>query len=298
VTTNARLRALVELADTGSVRAAARRLVVTEASVSSALAALAAELGVKLLDRDGRGVRLTPAGRRYAGYARQILGLHDEALVAARAEAAPERGTVRLAAVTTAGEHLIPDLLASFRATYPDVTLGLEVAPRGVVWPMLANHEVDLVVAGRPPESVAARIRAIGPNTLVVVGPPALASGFDPAEVTWLLREPASGVRATTVSLLESMDLRPAVLTLGSHGAVVAATAAGLGVALVSRQAVRKDLRDGSLIELPVTGTPMHRPWHVVSQPTPTATTELLVGHLLADRSLGWRRPIIERLVS
>ncbi|HEX4358168.1 MAG TPA: LysR family transcriptional regulator [Pseudonocardia sp.] len=335
MTTNARLRALVELADTGSVRAAAQRLVVTEASVSGAISALAAEVGVPLLDRDGRGVRLTAAGLRYVGYARRILGLHEEALAAARGEADPAHGTLRLAAVTTAGEHLLPSLLASFRAAYPAVVLGLEVAPRQAVWPKLANHEVDLVVAGRPPSGGPARVRAVRPNSLVVVGPPSAAAGFeggplpaasevgaadpagsepagskpagsepagsepaafepaafDPATATWLLREPESGIRATTTALLSALEIVPPQLTLGSHGAVVAAAVAGLGVTLVSRPAVRAHLDSGALVELAVPGTPLQRPWHVVSQPAPTATTELFVRHLLAHRELGWRAP-------
>lgn len=291
MTTNARLRALIELAETGSVRAAAARLVVTESSVSSAISLLATEVGVPLLTRDGRGVRLTAAGERYAGYARRILGLHAEAIAAARGEADPEAGTIRLAAVTTAGEHLLPALLASFRAEHPGVTLGLEVGPRGAVWPMLAHNEVDLVVAGRPPVDLHARVRAVSANTLVVVGPPSVAHGFDPALATWLLREPASGIRATTTALLVGLDIEPAQMTLGSHGAVVAAAAAGLGVTLVSRQAVRSHLDEGALVELPVPGTPLHRPWHVVTPPSPTASTELLVRHLLAHRELGWTRP-------
>jgi len=119
VTTNARLRALVELADAGSVRGAAERLVVTESAISSAIGSLSAEVGVALIDRNGRGVRLTPAGLRYVEYARRILGLHHEAVLAARSEADPENGSIRLAAVTTAGELLIPALLASFRAAHP-----------------------------------------------------------------------------------------------------------------------------------------------------------------------------------
>jgi DNA-binding transcriptional LysR family regulator len=281
VTTVARLRTFVALADTGSVRAAARQLVVTESSVSSALSALAAEVGVALISKNGRGVVLTPAGERYAGYARTILGLHAEATAAAHGAAAPERGSVRLAAVTTAGEHVLPAMLASFRAEYPDVTLGLDVAPRAQVWPMLAHHEVDLVVAGRPPDELAAGIRAVSPNTLVVVGPPRLREGFDPHLATWLLREPGSGVRATTTVLLERLDADPPVMALGSHGAVVAAAAVGLGVTLVSRQAVAAELRSGALVELPLEGTPLQRPWHAVTQPGATPSTELLVRHLL-----------------
>jgi LysR family transcriptional regulator, low CO2-responsive transcriptional regulator len=291
VTTHARMRALVELADTGSVRAAAARLVVTESSVSSAISLLSAEVGVPLVAKDGRGVRLTAAGKRYSDYARRILGLHAEAIAAARGEADPEHGTVRLAAVTTAGEHLLPALLVSFRAEHPGVVLGLEVAPRGRVWPMLAHHEVDLVVAGRPPEDMPVQVRAVRANTLVPVGSPTLSPGFDPAAVTWLLREPESGTRATTTALLGGLDIRPTRMTLGSHGAVVAAAVAGLGVTLVPRQAVRAHLDSGALVELPVPGTPLDRPWHLVTQPAASPSTELLVEHLLTHSGLGWRLP-------
>jgi DNA-binding transcriptional LysR family regulator len=78
-------------------------------------------------------------------------------------------------------------------------------------------------------------------------------------------------------------------MTLGSHGAVVAAAVAGLGVTLVSRQAVRRELDSGLLVELPVAGTPLDRPWHVVTQSAPTAPTELLINHLMAHRELGWQ---------
>ncbi len=288
MSTAARLRAVVALADTGSVRAAAARLVVTESTVSAAVSALAREVGVDLVERDGRGVRLTAAGARYATYARRILGLHDEADAAARGEADPERGRVRLAAVTTAGEYLMPAMLVSFRAAHPGVTIGLEVAPSGAVWPMLAHHEVDLVVAGRPPADLTGRIRARRPNSLCVVGAPGAVDGFDPARATWLLREDGSGTGASLVTLLAELDHDPPKLALGSHGAVVAGAAAGLGVTLVARQGVARWLAEGTLVELPVPGTPMDRPWHVVSHPDATASTELLVRHLRDRPDLGW----------
>lgn len=292
MTTNARLRALVEVADTGSVRGAAERLVVTESSISSALRALSADIGITLVDRHGRGVRLTPAGLRYVEYARRILGLHDEAILAARGEADPEHGSIRLAAVTSAGELLIPAALASFRAQHPGVVLHVEVAARSALWPLLSRHEVDLVFAGRPPEDLRnkVRVRAISPNTLIVVGSPEVADRFAPATATWLLREQGSGTRSTLMTLLEELDVVPPQLVLGSHGAVVSAAVAGLGVTLVSRQAVQRDLDSGALVELPVPGTPIKRPWHIVSQLTPPTATELLIQHLAARPELGWRQ--------
>ena len=292
MTTNARLRALVEVADTGSVRGAAERLVVTESSISSALRALSQDIGITLVDRHGRGVRLTPAGLRYVEYARRILGLHDEAILAARGEADPENGSIRLAAVTSAGELLIPAALASFRAEHPGVVLHVEVAARSALWPMLSRHEVDLVFAGRPPEELRSkvRVRAVSPNTLIVVGCPSVADGFAPAAATWLLREQGSGTRSTLMTLLEDLDVAPPQLVLGSHGAVVSAAVAGLGVTLVSRQAVQRELDSGALVPLPVPGTPIKRPWHVVSQPTPPMATELLIKHLVSHPELGWRQ--------
>lgn len=291
MTTNARLRAFVELADTGSVRGAAKRLVVTESSVSAAVSALASDVGVPLVRRNGRGVLLTPAGERYAGYARRILGLHDEAIAAARGEADPERGLLRLAAVTAAGEHVVPALLASFRAGHPNVTLRLEVAHRDRVWPMLSHHDVDLVLAGRPPDELSPGIRAVSPNTLLVVGPPGLAEGFAPARATWLMRESGSGTRETCRALLAALEVDPPQLTLGSQGAVIAAAEAGLGVTLASRQAVARQLAVGALVELPMPGTPLHRPWHAVSHQHATAGTDLFVAHLLAVPGLGWSPP-------
>lgn len=292
MTTNARLRALVEVADTGSVRGAAERLVVTESSISSALRALSNDIGITLVDRHGRGVRLTPAGLRYVEYARRILGLHDEAILAARGEADPENGSIRLAAVTSAGELLIPAALASFRAEHPGVVLHVEVAARSALWPMLSRHEVDLVFAGRPPEELRmkVRVRAVSPNTLIVVGCPEVVDGFVPGAATWLLREQGSGTRSTLMALLEDLDVTPPQLVLGSHGAVVSAAVAGLGVTLVSRQAVQRELDSGALVELPVAGTPIKRPWHVVSQPTPPMATDLLIRHLVSHRELGWRQ--------
>jgi len=138
--TESRLRTFVALADTGSVRAAAEHLYVTESAVSASVSALARELGVPLVERAGRGIVLTPAGRVYAGYARKLLGLHEEARAAARGEHDPGAGRLRLAAVTTAADQVLPELLADFRRAWPRVELALEVGPSRRIWAALEAH--------------------------------------------------------------------------------------------------------------------------------------------------------------
>ncbi|MDQ0994266.1 LysR family transcriptional regulator [Streptomyces sp. V3I7] len=300
MTTTARLRAFVALAETGSVKVAAQRLVVTESAVSAAVAALTREVGVPLVERVGRGVCLTPSGQTYAGYARTILGLHDEALTAARGDVDPERGRVRVAAVTTAGEHVMPAVIAGFLTRYPAVDLRLEVGTSERVWGLLAAHQADLVVAGRPPHGLDDVVtRAVRANELVAVVAPGLAEDFDPGRTTWLLREAGSGTRVTCEALLAGRQLDPPRLTLGSNGAVVAGAVTGLGATLVSRDAVAPHLAAGELVEVAVPDTPLRRPWHAVTHTRTSATTTLLLDHLLYDgggddgdgAAGGWRAP-------
>ncbi|XVQ08987.1 LysR family transcriptional regulator [Spirillospora sp. CA-255316] len=287
--TEARLRTFVALADTGSVRESARRLYVTESAVSASVAALGRDLGVPLVRRVGRGVALTEAGTVYAAYARRVLGLLDQGRAAARGAADPGRGTLRLAAVTTAADQVLPDLLAGFRDRWPGVELALEVGPSRRVWGSLAAHEADLVLAGRPPAGAAATVLARRPNELVVVGAPEPAEGFEEAVTPWVMREPGSGTRVTAEAYLAERGVAPPSLVLGSNGAVIAGAAAGLGVALVSRDAVGAELAAGRLVVVDAPGMPLDRPWHAVCGPEPTPTTLLFVRHLLD--APGWTAP-------
>lgn len=283
--TQSRWRALVALADTGSVRAAATRLTVTESAVSAAVSALARELKVPLVEPAGRGLRLTPSGTVYARYARRVLGLLEEAAAAAAGELDPERGRLRLAAVTTAGEHLLPSLLAAFRQRNPQVDLALEVAPSADVWDLLATHEADLAIAGRPPAGVDARILATRDNELVAAAEHEVARTFNWATTPWLMREHGSGTRSTLEGYLQAQEVAPPRLVLGSNGAVVAGAVSGLGATLVSRDGISDLLAAGRLVVLDLPDTPMHRPWHAVTGAHPSATTRLFVHHLVAA---GW----------
>lgn len=277
-----RMRTFLAVVDQGSVRAAATVLHVTEPAVSAAVAALERHLGTALLVKEGRGVRVTDAGRVYAGYCRRILGLVEEAQSAVRSA---ERGRLRIGAVATASEYVIPPLLASFHRRYPDVDLSLSVLPRDALFAELRDHRTDLVVAGRPPRGSGLRTRARRRNRLVVVAAP---DRFpDPLTATWLLRGPGSGTRDTTLGLLTSLDASPPLLTLGTHGAVVAAARVGLGVTLVHEDAVLGDLERGVLVQLPVPRTPVDRPWHVATTDAPAPAVELFLSHVTSTDEVG-----------
>lgn len=288
------LRTFLAVAATGSVRGAAERLVVTQPAVSAALAALQREVGVALVEREGRGLRLTPAGETFAAHTRRALGLLEAGMVAAAGAAEPERGRVRLAAVTTAAERLAPPLLVSFRAEHPEVEVTLEVGNRRRVWDLLAHHEVDVAIAGRPPATQPVATLATRPYDLVVVaarrGRAAVrrVTLSDLGEATWLLREAGSGTRAATEEFLHSLDLDPPVLTLGSNGAIREGVLIGLGITLVSRDAVAPELAEGALEEWRCPPLPLRREWHVVAPADSLLfpTARLFLEHLAGA---GWR---------
>lgn len=277
--TPARLQNFLAIIEYGSARAAAEHLSVTESAVSASLAALHREVGTALLERSGRGLRLTEAGAVFARYARQILGLIDEGIAATRSGEAAERGRIRLGAVATAGEYLVPGLLASFRQRHPQVEVTLLVGVRDRVFTLLGDHQLDVVIGGRPLPGHGLVTRATRANSLIVVS-----SGAGPepdlGTTTWLLREPGSGTRDTTLALIDALQLTPPLLSLGSQGAVVASAVLGLGVTVVSADAVTHHLESGDLRHVPVRGTPLDRPWHAVTGGAPTATARLFLAHL------------------
>jgi LysR family transcriptional regulator, low CO2-responsive transcriptional regulator len=275
--TLSQLRTFLAVADRGSVRAAAEELVVTQAAVSAALGALQKSLGLQLLRPDGRGLRLTDAGEAYAGYVRRILGLLDEAGRAAAAAADPDRGELRIAAVTTAAEQLVPGLLRGYRRDYPQTGVLLEAGNRDRVRDLLDRHQVDVVVGGRPEPGRDVRVHAVRAHQLAVVAAPGLAAGAAEgagllpwlASQTWLLREPGSSTRSSTEALLAELGISPLTLTVGSNGAIRESASVGLGVTLISRDAVAQELAAGRLAELPVPGTPLRRDWYLIAHPGP-----------------------------
>lgn len=295
--TFSQLRAYVAVATNGSVRGAADELMVSQPAVSAAVAALQRELGVTLLSRNGRGVQLTAAGRIFAGYARQLLGLVDEATAATTGQEHPERGRVRLAAVTTAGEHVLPRFLASFRERYPEAEVSLEVGNKVRVWDLLEHREVDLAIGGRPPGGRRLASLATRPNVLVLVAA-GKGEGRHSRDVsvhelgrqTLLLREAGSGTRSTAEELFDELGLSPRTLTVGSNGAIRESVQVGLGITLISRDAVARELEMGTLEEWRRPTLPRHRAWHLVARSGDelSATADLFLKHITSTGADGF----------
>src|SRR5262249_32498960 len=116
-------------------------------------------------------------GRESACAVRGVVGLPAEAGLAAAARADPERGELRIAAVTTAAEQVVPAILGGFRREHPLTGIRLEAGNRDRVRSLLDRHQVDLVISGRPEPGWDVAVLAVRPHDLVVVGAPDPAVG-------------------------------------------------------------------------------------------------------------------------
>jgi DNA-binding transcriptional LysR family regulator len=260
------LRTFLEVARLGSVQEAAESLVVSQPAVSAALAGLQKTVGVKLTERDGRGIRLTEAGKAFELSGRRIVSLLEDAERRAREIADASEGRLRIAAVTTAAEHLAPNMLHRFRLQQPEASVDLDVGNHMYVWDRLRHWEADLVIGGRPPLDLPLRTLATRTHELIVIAPADDSFALLPlGEATWLVREPGSGTRAATESAFTAMGIDPPRLSITSNGAIGACVRAGLGYSLVSRDAVRNDLQAGHLRQIDTPVTPISSRWHLVA---------------------------------
>jgi LysR family transcriptional regulator, low CO2-responsive transcriptional regulator len=152
-------------------------------------------------------------------------------------------------------------------------------------------HELVVVAA---PELAATARAGIGGEP-DAGGEPGAAAGADAGDEagwllpwlgrqTWLLREPGSGTRASTDALLADLDISPLTLMVGSNVAIRESAQVGLGVTLLSRDAVAAELAAGKLAVIPVPGTPLHRDWYLVAHPgSLPAAAARLVAHALRE---------------
>src|ERR1700684_2734426 len=140
--TLAQLQSFVLVARFGSVKAAAAELGVTEPAVSVAVAALRKELGDELFVRDGRGIALTPGGRRLAALAGEILGLAEQARRSVQDRPGQER-LMQVAVTSVVAEHIAP-LLDAFTARDPGLEVAVEVTAGAAMAERLEHRRADI----------------------------------------------------------------------------------------------------------------------------------------------------------
>lgn len=270
---------------------AAEELHLTQPAVFAQVKQLEEGVGAPLLERIGKQLHLTDAGREVLSSGREVIDAVERLEMRLADMQGLKRGRLRVAIVTTA-KYLVPRLLGEFCALYPGIEASLTVTNRERLLLRLANNEDDLCVLGIPPDGLDVIATAIADNPLVVLAryDHALADERSiPAEriacEPFILREKGSGTRLAVERFFAERKLAIQVrMELGSNEAIKQAIAGGLGISILSQHMLALEGTTGLLKPLDVTGFPLLRRWYVAYPEGKhlSVVAEAFMEHLLA----------------
>lgn len=286
------LQLLVLVGELGSIGAAAAELHVSQPSASKRLSGLERQLGLTLVTRTRRGCTLTPSGEMVSGWAQQVLTQLDGLMTGVRALRAHQESTLRVAASLTVAEYLAPGWISALRGAVNDVHLELEVDNSAAVAEHVRHGRADLGFVETPNLPDGVSLRYVGHDRLAVVVPPEhswarrrrVLTARELAATPLIVREHGSGTRETLEEALAGVGEHPVapLLELHSTTAVRNTVVAGVGPSVLSLLAVRSDLAEGRLVEIPVYGLeelrrPLNAVWRAGHQLTGPAAALLAV---------------------
>ena len=279
-----RLLLFADVVDAGGFSKAAARRGTSHSTVSKHLKALEAELGVLLLQRTSRTMRLTEEGRLVLAHSRRVA----DALAALRAELDDRRGEVRgvlrISSLVHLGPQLVQPALARFLAAHPAARVEL-VLDDGPLHFSRDGFDLAVRVGRRAEGSLVAR--KLVDNPVCLVAAPALVARCGPPTHPEALADmPAVAYRAEVEitrwsyadgDIIRSVQVDP-VLRVGDGNALLDAVLAGLGIGYLSRFAARPHIERGALVELlPHVALPPYDPIFVIRSPADPAPPRVRV---------------------
>ena len=280
------LEAFVWVVKLGSFKAAAEKMNTTQAGISSRIATLEEQFGVRLFDREHRGVMLTYHGTELLPHAERMLELQAR-MVVAMGQTDAFSGMLRIGVIETVAHTWLPDLFSRFAERYPNATLNLvcDITPR--LRDDLLRGTLDCVILSEAITPGFIDNRRIANLAMRWVASPSLALRFpsrrllsfaDIAEQPIISFNRESSVyRNIAQNAAGCAKLR--VSYFSSIGAMVDLARSGFGTALLPPAVIQQDLRDGRLVALDVDPVPIALPLVASRRLEPTSPlAEALVG--------------------
>lgn len=255
---------------------AADHLHMTQPAVTFQIRQLEEHFNTRLFDRTHNKISLTAAGQRVFEYAERIIALYNEMDSRVRELTGDVSGILIIGASTTIAEYVLPGLLGEFQSRYPAVNVRLSVSNSLGIVHHIENNSIDVGIVESPVANKNLAVEVCWHDELVVIMPRTHAMSKktslmprDLIELPFLSREEGSGTREVVSEYLERNGMHLNELNLcmefGSPEAIKSAVEAGLGVSIVSRATVLKEVKLGTLVAVPLK-PPIERPFSFVYQ--------------------------------
>ncbi|MEE8379110.1 MAG: selenium metabolism-associated LysR family transcriptional regulator [Gammaproteobacteria bacterium] len=271
-----RLNVFYHVARQLSFTKAAEILHMTQPAVTFQVRQLEEYFNTRLFDRTHNKIGLTEAGGRVFADAEKIFQLYDEMENSVRELTGEISGILILGASTTIAEYMLPALLGDFKEKYPDVNIRLKVSNTDGIVRMVENNEIDLGVVEAPVANKNLAVEECRKDRLVAITPP----GHELAnqgkiqvksilEYPFICREEGSGTREVIMEYLRDAGVDEGqlniIMELGSLEALKGAVEAGIGISIISRATLIKEIKLGS-VEVLELDPPLERPFSFVHQ--------------------------------
>jgi DNA-binding transcriptional LysR family regulator len=272
-----KLDAFCKVVELKSFTRAAKAMLLSQPTVSEHIRSLENELDQKLVDRLGRKVEPTPAGRLLYQYADKILKTRAEALQAIARFGGIVTGRIRMGCSTIPGTYILPGLIGRFRDLHPEIKMTLHITSSRIIADKVLAGDIELGIVGAKWNEGGLEWNPMFADELTLAVPPDHAWAREKSIVLeqlgrepFIFRERDSGTRRVFAAILERHGLREKdlqeVAEIGSTAAVKEAVKAGIGVAVVSACAVRDEVACGRLAAVSVRGLELQRPFYLITR--------------------------------
>ena len=271
-----RLEVFTKAYELKSFSKAGQSLYLSQPTVSEHIRLLEQDLGLSLFDRQGKEVVPTKAGRFLYQYANQMMALRQDSLRAMQQFRDKGVGDLLIGGSNIPGQYILPGLLGLFKERFPGIRIRLWIGDTQHIQEKVLEGTIELGLVGALIEHRRISSQLLTTDEMVCISAPNQAKGKqktleakDLFSLPFILREPGSGTRKALELALKKihLDLKELQVAaeMGSNEAVRQAVKAGLGISIISRQAVSEDLEQGRLQEIKIRKFPLLRNFYLIT---------------------------------
>lgn len=291
------LQVFVTVAEKQNFSRAAEELHMTQPAVSQYIRTFEDNLGVRLLERTNKYVRLNQAGDIVYHHAKEIIGLYSKMQHLVEDLTNKASGPLTIGASYTFGEYVIPRIIAKIKENYPEIKPSITIGNTAKIADLIMHYQLDVgIVEGHFKNEKQLKIEEFAEDYMVIVASPDHPLAKETKEVTvkdlehqtWILRELGSGTREAAEKVFQRYDITPAdILNFSSTQSIKVAIEEGLGISLISKWAIQKELKNGDLAVIDVKELPLTRRFSIVtSSPFQTKALQVFIELLRHNKEL------------
>jgi DNA-binding transcriptional LysR family regulator len=256
------MKAFHKVAATGSFTKAARELFLTQSAVSQQIRALEDEVGVRLIDRSGKRIRLTGEGEALLTYTERLFDLHEEIETLFGSLRTLQKGKIAVGATAVIGTYFMPAVINAYHRQYPGIEMDLRMGNSEQILRMILDREVDLGIAGMVKNQTTLKSVFIHREELLFVCSPRnplaarkTVSLSDLDRIPFIWREKGTQTLALVQRWFQENaadDFPHQTLSLANMEAAKRIVEEGYGVTIIPATAARREIEAGLLKRLNV----------------------------------------------